>query len=474
MDEEQLRGLDRRQVSERDHELALRHAPVLCFDAREPFLPTVVGYTVFRQSAASESFPRELELTGDIACAIEYAIWWDWDIQHLYELEHAWVYLDSGGNLIAAEASWHGRFNRMLADDSRPPQQDGRLLLNSEPGKHAFAAAPERLLQREAITRASCGRHAGRAGLLVTPLFEGIIRADRPYNNRLIHTWLERQQFEPSYEFSKRFDLRTAAFVPWANLFAWIPGRVEALLAELRASIRPDQLRVLRIAHRGASAYARENSPASLHKAAELGADMVEIDIRTTADDVPVVTHDSSLKRVYGISGSVSDYSMAELRRLTAGPGALISFDEAVALCKPLRLGLYLDIKQLSVASARAMLEALDRQHYMKSTIFASFRPDYVADIKAARPDVKTSILFGAVTIDPVKLARSVGADYVHPCWENRAEQPHRLLTREWLDAVRRADLGIVCWHEERPAEIAALKALGVDAICSDKPELLV
>ena len=245
-------------------------------------------------------------------------------------------------------------------------------------------------------------------------------------------------------------------------------------MAELRASIPPDQLRVLRIAHRGASAYAQENSPASLHKAAELGADMVEIDIRSTADDVPVVTHDSSLKRVYGISGSVSDYSMAELRRLTAGPGALISFDEAVALCKPLRLGLYLDIKQLSAASARAMLEALDRQHYMKSTIFASFRPDYVAEIKVARPDVKTSILFGALTIDPVKLARSVGADYVHPCWENRAEQPHRLLTREWLDAVRRADLGIVCWHEERPAEIAALKALGVDAICSDKPELLL
>ena len=119
MDEGQLRGLDRRPVSERDHELALRHAPVICFDAREPFLPTVVGYTVFRQSAASESFPRELELTGDIACAIEYAIWWDWDIQHLYELEHAWVYLDASGNLIAADASWHGRFNRMLAGDSR-------------------------------------------------------------------------------------------------------------------------------------------------------------------------------------------------------------------------------------------------------------------------------------------------------------------------------------------------------------------
>ena len=110
----------------------------------------------------------------------------------------------------------------------------------------------------------------------------------------------------------------------------------------------------------------------------------------------------------------------------------------------------------------------------MKNTIFGAFRPDYLADIKAARPDAKTSILFGAVDIDPVKLAQSINADYVHPCWENRAEQPHRLLNPEWINAVRKANLGIVCWHEERPSEIAALQALGVDAICSDKPELLL
>ena len=108
-----------------------------------------------------------------------------------------------------------------------------------------------------------------------------------------------------------------------------------------------------------------------------------------------------------------------------------------------------------------------------KQVIFGAGRPDFLADIKAARPDAQTSILFRAVIIDAVKLAESIGADFVHPCWERRAEQPHRLLTPEWIAAVRAADLGIVCWHEERPAEIAALKALGVDAICSDKPDLL-
>ncbi len=468
-----LRGLDRGIASPEDHELALRYAPLIRFDRREPFLPSAVGYTVFRHNAESASFPREISLADKAAFVIEYAIWWDWDIQHLYELEHAWVSVDADGGIVGLEASWHGRFNSMRAEDGRLPLQDGRPVLYSEPGKHAFAPSPAWLLKREATTRASCGARAGMMGVHVTPLFAGVITQRKPLQNRLVHTCLERFQFEPSFDFSQRFDLREAAFAPWRSLYRWIPGRVAACLESLGATIAPRERRVLRIAHRGASAYAQENSPESLRVAAELGADMAEIDIRVTADDVPVVAHDSSLKRLYGIDGGVSDYSLDELRRLTAGAGAINSFAEALELCRELGLGVYLDIKQLSRGAAQAIFAALDARHYWKQVIFGSFRPDYLADIKSARPEAQTSILFSAVDIDAVKLAGAVGADFVHPCWERRAEQPHRLLTPEWIAAARAADLGIVCWHEERPAEIAALKALGVDAICSDKPELL-
>jgi len=466
-------GLDRRVDSARDYELALRYAPYICFDLKEPFLPSVVGCTVFRENCTSSSFPRDIRLGDNIAFAIEYAIWWDWDIQHLYELEHVWVYVDHSGNPVDAEASWHGRYNSMLDADNQLCLQNYRLIVYSEPGKHAFARSTECLIQRKAKTLASCGVHAGKMGVHVPPLFDGIIDQRKPLQNRLVHTYLERLKFEPIYDFSNTFDLREAIFVPWQNLFAWIPARVTKWIEHLHATIPPNQRRVLRIAHRGASAYAQENSPEALHKAAELGADMVEIDIRTTADDVPIVTHDSSLKRVYSIDGNVSDFSLDELHSMTTVQGKVISFEVALVLCKNLGLGLYLDIKQLNMNAARSIFEALDAQDYMKNVIFSSFRPDYLADIKATRPDAQTSILFGAVNIDVVKLAQSIQADYVHPCWENRARQPHRLLTPDWIDAVRQADLGIVCWHEERPAEIAALKALGVDAICSDKPELL-
>jgi glycerophosphoryl diester phosphodiesterase len=256
-------------------------------------------------------------------------------------------------------------------------------------------------------------------------------------------------------------------------LSGWIPGRVHWWTQQLAESIPPHERRVLRIAHRGASAYAQEGSSASIHKAAEQGADMIEIDIRITADNVPVIAHDADLKRVFGVDGLVAQMTLDELRTATpTGQEAVMTFDEMAKLCKSLALGLYLDIKDINETAARAVLESLRRHWLMNAAIWGSFSPDVLAEIKAAEPEAITSILFSSTHVDPVPLARAVGCDYVHPCWE-RFDRPHRFLTDSWLRAVRAAGLGVICWHEERPEEIAALQTLGVNGICSDAPDLL-
>ncbi len=470
-----LTTLDRTTHSAEDHVLALRHAPRIRFDAREPFLPSVVGYTVFRRQAPSPSFPRQITMPSGVAHAIEYAVWWDWDIQHLYELEHIWVYLDVDESVVMGEASWHGEYYPMVDEQGALPIEDGRLTVYSEPGKHAFAPSPRRLLDRADITRRSCGTHAGRMGVHVTPLFDGIIHERKPLANRLVHTYLERLAFTPSYDFSRVVDLDSCVFVPWKNLFDWIPGQVGWWVKRLRATIPPHQQRSLRIAHRGASAYAQENSLIAFHKAAELGADMIEIDIRPTADGVPVVSHDSSLKRVFGVAGNVEDFTRSQLRALTpSNLEPIPTFEEVAEVCRQLGLGLYLDIKELTMPVAASIIESLNRHHLTPFSILGSFRADWLAEIKANFPAASTSVLFSSVHVDPVMLARSINCDYVHPCWEKKTPEPHKLLTPAWIERVRAADLGIICWHEERPSEIAGLQALGVDGICSDQPELLV
>ena len=106
------------------------------------------------------------------------------------------------------------------------------------------------------------------------------------------------------------------------------------------------------IAHRGASAYAPGNSLKAFRIAAELGADMWEIDIRTTGDGIPVVYHDACVA-----SGeAISDLSREALRTLQPDCPDL---SDVVSLASEKGAGLYADIKdQASAIPTLRMIEA--------------------------------------------------------------------------------------------------------------------
>ncbi|HMM26777.1 MAG: hypothetical protein AAGU78_10065 [Chloroflexota bacterium] len=218
-----------------DRALAARAAPLLMFDAREPFLPSAVGYTVFRADGPSPSFPRQICLAppgrAPAALAIEYAIWWDWDIGHLYELEHAWVYLDAAGQVVEAEASWHGGYHVMRADGDIP-FRDGRVRLLSEPGKHALAPCQRWFETRRAETLEDCAR-PGKGGVWITPLFEAHIHDKSPAADRAVQAYLAQSAFEPTYEFTQPFQIAEQHLVAWPRLFAWIPRRVAGWVRDL-------------------------------------------------------------------------------------------------------------------------------------------------------------------------------------------------------------------------------------------------
>ncbi|MGH2457887.1 MAG: HAD family hydrolase [Chloroflexota bacterium] len=226
--------------SQDDLSLARRHAPIVCFDAREPFLPEMVGYRVARQPGPSPSFDRYLSLAlpdgRRAATVIEYALWTDWDIQHLYELEHVWSYLDDAGQLIFAEASWHGRFGA-LVQGGRLSAEGERPVAYAQPGKHAMCAAPDLFAgfdaQRESVARAT-GPEAGSMGLLVGKPIAGRIEKTRR-RDALVSAYLRRQAFVPTFNFSQRWDALAAPFLACEELIDRIPSRLEDWLSRLEA-----------------------------------------------------------------------------------------------------------------------------------------------------------------------------------------------------------------------------------------------
>ncbi len=73
------------------------------------------------------------------------------------------------------------------------------------------------------------------------------------------------------------------------------------------------------IAHRGASGSAPENTLVAFQRAVEAGADAFELDVRLTADGVPVVHHDPTLDRTTNGTGALRALSLEQLRQLDAG-----------------------------------------------------------------------------------------------------------------------------------------------------------
>ena len=119
-----------------DLETALRYAPIIHFDRNDPIPPRAVGYTVFRSPRKSASFPkREVKLPRGAAFTVEYAYYFDYDIGHMYDLEHIWVTIDGQGRLIAAQASFHGKYLVVINMQPTPRDSQADIVLNQKIGE---------------------------------------------------------------------------------------------------------------------------------------------------------------------------------------------------------------------------------------------------------------------------------------------------------------------------------------------------
>jgi glycerophosphoryl diester phosphodiesterase len=138
------------------------------------------------------------------------------------------------------------------------------------------------------------------------------------------------------------------------------------------------------VAHRGAHNGIPENSIAAYQKAIDLGADFVEIDIRTTKDGEFVSVHNSTINAyVKGATGKVKNMTLSELKALDIGmrvgpewKGTQIpTFEEILILCKG-KIGIYLDLKDGNVKE----MVKLVKKHEMERDILWYAGPK---DIKA-------------------------------------------------------------------------------------------
>jgi glycerophosphoryl diester phosphodiesterase len=234
-----------------------------------------------------------------------------------------------------------------------------------------------------------------------------------------------------------------------------------------------EQVMPLVIAHRGASAYAPENTMPAFELAVRQGADMLELDVQRSADGVLVVFHDDTTERWNGRARPVSMCTLAALRALDIGGARVATLAEVCSFARDRGAQLNVEIKALGIGAEVARMLRAERVEDL--VLISSFADAALREVAAASPRLPRAYLMGNDTYRPdVRLReawpfaalRDVGATAWHPA--------SRLPLLAWLvPRVRRAGYRINVWTVDDVAEMRRMIALGVDGIITNRPDVL-
>ncbi len=188
------------------------------------------------------------------------------------------------------------------------------------------------------------------------------------------------------------------------------------------------------IAHRGASAYAPENTLAAFDLALRMGVRHIELDVHLSADGHVVVIHDDTVDRTTAGRGPVAGHTLAALRALDAGSWFAPRFagqriptlEEVLERYRkesrntqtqtgqePVRL--HIEIKGYSPLLAQRTVELVRRYGMGERVTITSFRIERLAEVRAGAPELRTGWLVQEVDEAIITQARAVALTQVCP-----------------------------------------------------------
>lgn len=220
------------------------------------------------------------------------------------------------------------------------------------------------------------------------------------------------------------------------------------------------------IAHRGASAEKPENTLAAFRRALALQVDGIELDVQVTADGVPVVFHDASLRRLTGRAGRVTRQTWRELQELrVAGTEPIPRLADVLALVRG-RAVVQIELKR--GAAVASVVRAIRRAGATHWVMLSSFEAPLVRAAQNLAPEIPRILISknrgGAKKhLDRMTAAGASGLSLHHKIVRSRA----------LVDAIRAGGGALWCWTVNDAAVARRLAGWGVDALVGDNPVLL-
>lgn len=251
--------------------------------------------------------------------------------------------------------------------------------------------------------------------------------------------------------------------------------------------------------HRGARAVMPENSIPAFEYAVKIGADVLELDMAVTKDDIVVVSHDPEMNPKFcaGPEGSpkvIREMTLAQLKRWDCGakanpdfpkqkaiPGTRVpTLDEVFQATKSgaveynIETKIFADKPNLTPSPEKfaELVLAVVKKHELESrTIVQSFDPRTLVAVGRLDSRIRRSFLTPTGALDAMK-------NWVEAC-KAAGNAPiisphHMTVTRGRVEEAHRAGLQVVAWTANEPAQWRRLVDAGVDAIITDDPAALL
>ena len=219
---------------------------------------------------------------------------------------------------------------------------------------------------------------------------------------------------------------------------------------------------MLRVGHRGARAYAPENTLPSFKKALEIGVDAVELDVRKTKDKQIVVIHDADVKRTTNGKGLVSELTLAQIKGFSSeGGDKILTLQEALDFLDE-KVKVLVELKESGVEEQ--VLSIVHDRGLEKNVVIISFLEDALRKVRKLDKDVETGLIY-AKHSNPVKSALELKANYLVALY--------RFTHTANVLRAHKNGLKIIVWTINNPEEAQEYAKKGVDGIASDKPDIL-
>jgi glycerophosphoryl diester phosphodiesterase len=217
----------------------------------------------------------------------------------------------------------------------------------------------------------------------------------------------------------------------------------------------------LALAHRGDWSEAPENTLAAFAAAERAGADLVELDIRLTADGGLAVVHDPTLERVWGLPRAVAELSLAAAQELRVGGHGIPTLAEAL---DAVSVGVMVDYTLADVVEPA--LDAIRDAAAFERCLFSGSNVAGHRRIRELEPDARIALTWTQPDPPSDALLDELAVEFFNP--------PHELVDPAVVDRMHERGTKVSTWTVDDEAEMRRVIDAGVDAVISNRIGALV